>query len=413
MKLYIYRYEMVWNGDYVRDLARRCHWFLCPYDILTGADIALFENTIADEKHPERRYIVCSLDEVQEKMVRVKSKEHMGESEKAKRYCIVDFTTISEGKYSAASPEEAIERWNCRAQLTAKLMLKKFPRRFFLLEYANMFKNALLWGLVFFIVLLNNDVYHFAQEHSFFVLFVFILLCSNIKNVFLKSYGEEIPRHILERWADRRFEGDFYEQAMAEWASIREWHESSVPIYLLWRRGKMRPAEEESRVVAAPAAIESREPSEPDPPEEDRSHEIYCEEIKTLLAAQMRDIDDYNTKIRDKAVKKDIEAIAAILGEIQEIIGIDAGTEQILAARPVVTYWNEKVLSLLKSYISLLKNSSDEAGEARRNIESVLQEVQHVYRKELGRITEKNTTLLNASIAVMREEIDQALRKRV
>ena len=394
-------FKLARDGNSIRELAKRKDLFLCPYDILTGSDIALFEDT---KSKTAERYFVCALDEMRRSTGR-----------NSDMYRHADTNVIWLPRYYAASHEEAIRLWNDRAQLMARRMLKPFPWRFFLMEYAGMFWTAIVWGIVFFLLAINNEIFHFIDDHSYFALLVYIMICSNAKNIFLKSYGEEIPSDILERWAGQHgafFEEDFHAQAMAEWEFIRESHENSLPIYLLWKRGKLR-SRQPIVNPALPPATAPAEPQEPERTEEDRSHEDYCQEIKSLLAEQLNDIQDYRTKITDKVVRKDIASIVGVLGEIQQVISSNNSTEEILLARPVVTYWNEKVLSLLRSYVRLLNNSSDEADATKRNIEEVLQEVHHVYRKELGRITEKNTFELNASIAVMREEIDQALRNRV
>ena len=55
-------YRLAEDGNFLRDYARAENRFIYPYDILTGADIGLFENVKAkEEKH---RYIICTLKEM-------------------------------------------------------------------------------------------------------------------------------------------------------------------------------------------------------------------------------------------------------------------------------------------------------------------------------------------------------------
>lgn len=380
------------DGNFLRGYAKEHNLFLYPYDILTGSDIGLFENI--NEKSPEKRYIVCTTAEMLPKKSAEKNLYHI----------VPSHTMAIWDSVSSSSYEGAIALWNQRTQTTAKRILKSFPWRFFAMEHSAIWLNVFTCFVVFFLLALNNSVYHFMTEYTYLTLAAYILLCSNIENIFTKSYGEEMPREIVERWAgwhaDHYIE-QFNSDAMLVWSEIKRLHENSIPIYLMWKRGKMRPRETVAELPSASATIE------------DTSHIEYCEEIKAELKAQINDLANERTKIYDGAVKKDIEDILDILREIQRVISSTDNTHKILSARRVVSYWNKEVLSLLSSYMLLITNSSDKAQATKENIEGILHDVCAVYKKELSHITEANTLELDATISVMRSEIDQALNSRL
>ena len=113
------KFYLLKNGDALRDFARKCNLFLYPYDILTGADMALFEDP--EEKSPDLRYIVCSLEEMKPK----------GRGDTA--YMLKD-VEVATGSYYGRSPEVAISFWNKRIQERAQRLLKPVFRQFLSLE---------------------------------------------------------------------------------------------------------------------------------------------------------------------------------------------------------------------------------------------------------------------------------------
>lgn len=380
------------GGDSVRNFAKEHDLFIYPYDILTGSDIAMFESIKV--KDPKQRFIICGIDDMRQK------KDKEGKI----IYEISTWSRISDwDSYCSDSYEGAVSLWNERMKKTSQRLLRPPFRRFLLIEYPAIVMNLFLWGFIFFVVALNNDVFHFFCDHSIFTFSVFVLLCSNVKNIFVNSYGEEIPREILQNWAYANtygYNGIFFDEAMHQWPALKEFHENSIPIYLMWKRGKLRKREAAAEIPKLSASTE------------DTSHQEYCEEIKAKLNAQINDLANERTKISDKAIKKDIEAVLDILREIQHVISYTDNAQKILSARRVVSYWNEEVISLLNSYMLLINNSSDEASATKSNIEAILRDVYPVYQRELSRINETNTIELNASISVMRDEIYQALKSR-
>ena len=147
--------------------------------------------------------------------------------------------------------------------------------------------------------------------------------------------------------------------------------------------------------------------------QQDITYQIYCKEIRDSLHSQIGEISDQRTKISDKAVKGYVENIIKILEEIQQTISVENASQKTISARRIVSYWNEETISLLQNYTQLINNSSDEATDTKTSIEAVLKDLYPVYKKELGRITETSTMEVKASIAVIRNEIDQALNKRI
>lgn len=187
---------------------------------------------------------------------------------------------------------------------------------------------------------------------------------------------------------------------MSVWPEIKRLYENSIPIYLMWKRGKMQ------LPVSAPGT---------DVPNttEDMSPNLYFQEIRDALHLQIGEIHDQCTKISNKTVKGYVENILKVLKEIQGIISSANESTKVLSARRVVSYWNEETISLLKNYTRLLNNSSDEAIDTKSSIEEILKDLHLVYKKELGRITETDTIEIKASIAVIKNEIDQVLNRRI
>lgn len=379
----------VLSGDELRHYAQEHNVFIYPYDIFTSSDIAMFKNVKV--KDPKNRFIVCALNDMNEKDTK----------EGKVIYEIEPWARMCEWESCAAdSYEGAIARWNKRMKKTAAKMMKPPLRRFVALESSSMVTNIFLWGFVFFILSFNSSVSDFFHSHYILAGLFFVLLCSNIKNIFTKSYGEEIPREILRSWAGvstHRFNEAFYEKAMRQREKLRELCENSVPLYLLWRRGKLQ--------SAAPPAIEAAESGE------DTSSKIYCQEIRNSMGGQISEIGDLRTRISDRAVKRYVEDILKALQEIQQAISVTESSAKVLSARRIVSYWNDELISLLKSYMDLLNNSSQEAVETKDKIEDILQDLYPVYQKELGRITKAETLEIDAAIDIMRKEIDQVMDK--
>jgi len=377
------------SGDTLRNYAREHNFFIYPYDIFTGSDIAMFKNVKV--KDPQKRFIVCVLSDMNEKDARdgqviygIKPWERMGDWESS----------------AADSYEGALVRWNKRMKKTVVRMLKPPLRRFMAMEYSAMVTNIFLWGFLFFILSFNSTVSDFFHSHYILASLLFVILCSNIKNIFIKSYGEEIPREILRSWAGvstHGFNEAFYEKAMQQREDLRQLCENSVPLYLLWRRGKLHPA--------TPLTIEAADDGK------DSSSKMYCQEIRNSLNRQISEISDLWTRIPDEAVKRCVECILKTLQEIQQAIFFSESSAKVLSARRIVNYWNDELISLLKSYMDLLNNSSDEAAGTKDKIEAVLQDLYPVYKKELGRITKAETMEIDAAIDIMRKEIDQVMNK--
>lgn len=383
------------TGETLRTFAKEHDIFIYPYDILTASDIAMYEN-IKSKDHKER-FIVCAVDDMMKK-----------ESKNGTTiYQITTWARMSDwNSYSAETYEVAIELWNKRMKETAQKLLKPPLRRFFSIEYTAIVKNLFAWGFVFFIVSLNNDVFYFLRDHYILVFSIFTLLCSNVKNIFVRSYGEEIPRDILRGWANvstYKFNDNFYEDAMYQWSTLRELCENSVPIYLLWKRGKLQKIEATAGVPVVEAPDKTK----------DATYKIYCQEIKDALHLQIIEINDLRTKVSDKAVKHYVEDILKILKETQQAISVTENSHKTLSARRIVSYWNDKTISLINNYIKLLNNSSDEATNTKCNIEQVLRDLYPVYKKELGNITKTDTMEIDATITVMRNEIDHVLNRRI
>ena len=387
-------FTLAGDGNFLRSYAKEHNLFLYPYDILTGSDIALFENI--NEKAPEKRYIVCTTAEMKPQ-----------KTSKNLYHIVPSHTMAIWDSVSASSYEGAVALWNKRTQTTAKRILKSFPWRFWAMEHSAIWLNSFTCFVVFFLLAINNSVYHFLTEHTYLSLAIFFLLCSNIENIFTKSYGEEMPREIVERWAGwhaDHFIDNFYMDAMQVWPEIKRRHENSIPIYLMWKRGKLRPPVNINSNEEVAGLIDASKETE---------YTLYCQEIRDSLRMQIGEISDQRTKISDKTIKGYVENILKILKEIQQAISAETASQKIISARRVVSYWNEETISLLQNYTQLLNNSSDEATETKIGIEAILKDLPMVYKKELGRITETSTMEIKASLSVIRNEIDQVLNDRI
>ena len=380
---------LVGDGNFLRNYAKAQNLFLYPYDISTGSDIALFE-TVKDW-YPQRRYLVCPLDEMK-----------LQTWKKDNTYYFKSMWSV----ITFSSCDEAIAEWNKRMQTIAKEMIPPLPWRFFSMEGSAILGNIFIWGLVFIGFVANPGLPYSLHDNPPLAVTLYVLIVSNIKNIFLKSYGEEMPLDVLKRWAswhaDHYIE-KFNDDAMKIWPDIKKRHENSIPLYLLWKRGKLRPSENANNLENMTATA--------DLPEDD-AYQMYCQEIRDLLRRQIDEISDQRTKISDRTVKGYVDSILKILREIEQAIFAADSDQKAIAAKRVVSYWNEETISLLRNYTQLLNNSSDEASETKTGIEAILKDMFLVYKKELGRITETSTMEINASIAVIRSEIDQVLKKR-
>lgn len=385
------KYRLVHKGDFLREFAREHNLFIYPYDLETGADIALYENTEAKEK--THRYYVCSLEEAKPRQGRKGPHE-------APLVCDMIYQCRP---HCAASFEGALQSWNLRMQKRLQILQYPFWQRFFVLELDGIVKNAGVYILIYCLLDSWPFLDHLVREYAW-PLVVAFFIC-NLEHLFTKSYGSEIPRRLLSRWQKApqpKFAADFYEEAMEEWQEVREKHEESLPIYLRWRRD-MLPTQEDGQPL--PETL----------PEEQQagesSYEVYCREILDTLAAQAGEIKDRQTKIADRAIRQQVEKILKLLGEIRLALGAGEKEAKVIAARKVTSYWNEETLSLLDNYLLFVNNSSREARENRERILSLLQDLAPVYRKELGRITATDAMELKASMDVLQQEIDEVLRK--
>ena len=384
------QFRLLGDGDFLRNYAREHNLFIYPYDLLTGSDMALFEDLEA--KNSAEQYLICALSDVK------LGSDTGGKLYKLAPQALYKNATACRG----ATYEEVLKLWNERMRKQAETLLKPLPRRFLALEGGAIIINVLGWGLFVLMLGFIPFVYDFLKENALVI--IFILLCCNLEHLFMSSYGEEIPGRTLELWA-RPAQGNFseslYRQMMGEWEALKERHDKALPYYLLWKRGQLRGAAEEVEPAEPePAAI----PAEP-------GYRDYCREIKAKLAAQIEDIAEQETKISDRSVKRYVEDILKILREIQQAVSMGASEAQIIRARKVVTYWNEETLSLLANYLLLTGNSSQEARDTQESIATLLHDMAPVYRKELDRITASHTLEIKASMAVLQKEIEEALHK--
>lgn len=386
------QFKLLGDGDFLRAYAREHDRFICPYDLLTGSDIGLFENLEAARK--EEQYLICAMKDVK-----------LGSAKGEKLYKIAP-----QGLYknvfacSAATYEDALELWNRKMQQTAKNLLKPIPRRFLAMEMEGIFLNVLGWGLFVLMLGFIPFVYEFLKENV--LLIIFILLCSNLEHLFMRSYGEEIPRRTLDLWARRprdKFSEEIFGQMLGEWEELKERHAKALPYYMLWKRGQLRGAAEEEE-AAEPEPLTAPAQAEPD-------YRDYCREIRTRLKEQIKAIEEQRTKIPDRSVRRYVEDILKVLKEIQHAVSTGASDSQVISIRKVVTYWNKETLSLLENYLLLSGNSSQEAQDTQNSIATLLHDMAPVYRKELGRITASHTLELKASMAVLQKEIEETLHR--
>lgn len=382
------KFKLVGDGDFLRKYAREHGLFIYPYDLLTGADIALFEDF--ETKKNDEHFLVCTMNDVKvrpdklEKIYRL-SAHNRGRDVFACR---------------GATYEAALAGWNKEMQKLAKTLLKPLPQRFLSIESNGLFLNVLGWGIFVYILGAIPFVHEFLRENVLAI--IFILLCCNLEHLFIYSYGEEIPRSTLELWAAPirgRFSEGIYGQMMGEWEERKERHENALPWYLLWKRGKLRPGAEteEVAVEAAPAV------------EEEPEHLRYCREIRQKLTEQITTIEDQRTKIADRAIRRYADEVLKILGEIKQAVSPGTLETQVIEARKVVSYWNEETISLLENYLLLARNSSREAQDTQSSIAALLHDMAAVYRKELGRITANHTLEMKASMNVLQKEIEETL----
>ena len=55
------KFKLVGDGDFLRKYAREHGLFIYPYDLLTGADIALFEDF--ETKKNDEHFLVCTMND--------------------------------------------------------------------------------------------------------------------------------------------------------------------------------------------------------------------------------------------------------------------------------------------------------------------------------------------------------------
>ena len=392
-----YKFILAANGEALHNFAREHNLFIFPYDLRRTADIALYENIVT--KNPSERYIICAVCDMKKL-----------ETDNNLTTYIFDNLEILENWNIRISEtyEGAIYNWNVLMKNTANTLLKPPLQRIWDTEFPYVVTKFVLYGILGFLFLLDNDNYHFFLEHNVVILTLFVLFCSNIKNIFLKSYWEEIPEGFLFSWINAdisKFDDEFFKDAMSAKEVLKKLYENSVPIYLLWKRGKLR-----SQIREREKAEEEAKKKETPEKEVDNTYELYCEEIKSSLSLQINEICDLKTKIYDMAVRYDIDNILKILSEILQTISAEENSPKVIAARRVVSYWNDELISFLKSYVELLNNSSDEAAKSKNNIENIIKDLYPVYKKELGHITKADTLEIDAAVKVMRDEINQALK---
>jgi hypothetical protein len=384
------QFKLLGDGDFLRNYAREHNLFIYPYDLLTGSDIALFEDL--DARRNDERYLICALSEV------APGSDKGGKLYKLAPQAIYKHATACRG----ATYEAALAFWNERMQKLARTLLQPLPRRFLSLEGGAIFINILGWGLFVLVLGFIPFVYEFLKENALVI--IFMLVCCNLEHLFMKSYGEEIPGRTLELWAQSaqgKFSEGLYGQMMGDWEELKERHAKALPYYLLWKRGQLRNAAD-AEVAAEPESEAGQ--AEPD-------YRAYCREIKAKLAAQIKEIAEQGTKISDRSVKRYVEDIVKILREIQCAISVEAAEAQAIGARKVVAYWNEETLSLLENYLLLSGNSSQEAQDTQSSIAALLHDMAPVYRKELSRITASRTLELKASMSVLQKEIEETLHR--
>lgn len=399
------KYKLVHTGDFLRQYAKENDLFIYPYDLLTGADIALYENTEAKEKR--QRYYVCSLEELSMNKGKVGAYERPAKCEfpaALRHEAAVDF-------------EGALTNWNKRMREGIVRFQRPFWSRFFSIELGNIVFNAGFLLIIYSVISAIPGLYSLLKEYA--LPFVFILLCSNIKNIFTKSYGEEIPRETLRDWAKiygMHFQSEFYMTAMDGWREVQERHKTSLPVYLMKKRGLLQPkADCGEKLPELPQEIEGETEEVQGLVQENKveetDYQAYCQEIIEKLDNQTKEIGERRAKISDRMLRLYVEKIFKILREIRFALDNGYSEPKVIAARKVVSYWNEETISLIDNYIMLLNNSSQEAEDTKEHIMSLLEDLAPVYRKELGRITATHTMEVKASMEVLQKEIDEALSR--
>ena len=391
------KYRLAMEGDALRKYAKAQDIFIFPYDLQSGADIALYENTEA--KQEAQRYVVFSLEEVRPR--HGKSGLH-----ELPETCDMGSNFRAQGAGNAAG---AIGQWNKRMQERTQKLQKPFFHRFICFELDNIILNAVFFGFLYYLIGAALPALDgLLREYAWPV--IVVLICLNFENLFTKSYGEEIPRETLNAWSDaptEKFSEEFYQQTMAQWQEVRERHERSLPIYLLWRRHLREPKAESLPEMAVKAPEDAGENGA-----EEQDYQLYCREITAKLQEQMEEIKALKTKIADRNLKRYTEDVLEILQEIRETLYVGEIVPKVIAARKVVSYWNMETISLLMNYLTLWKNSSREAEEMRESIVDALHDLSAVYRKELGRITATQTVEMKASLEVLQREIEETLDRK-
>lgn len=389
------KYRLVHDGDFLREYAREHNLFIYPYDLETGADIALYENTETKEKM--QRYYICSLEEV---------KPRYGKAGLHEKLLFCDFGSQCR-QDCAGDFAGALASWNTRMRKRLKTLQKPFLWRFLALEADSIFLNAIFLGLLYYLIVFFPALDNLLREYAWpFIVMFFIC---NLENIFTRSYGAEIPRSTLSYWAKARwqaFSEQFYQEAMAAWPEVQKQHQNSPPIYVMWRRNLLEAADEQEREEPGPQSLAANGNQD-----DELTYQAYCREILGRLDHQAEELKDRQTKIRDRFVRQQVEKILKLLDEIRAALGQGEVEARVIAARKVASYWNEETISLVDNYLLLANNSSREAGKIQDRIVAMLRDMTHVYREELGRITATHTMELKASMEVLQREIDEALSR--
>ena len=98
------QFKLLGDGDFLRNYAREHNLFIYPYDLLTGSDIALFEDL--DARRNDERYLICALSEV------APGSDKGGKLYKLAPQAIYKHATACRG----ATYEAALAFWNERMQ---------------------------------------------------------------------------------------------------------------------------------------------------------------------------------------------------------------------------------------------------------------------------------------------------------
>ena len=275
------------------------------------------------------------------------------------------------------------------------------------MEADSIFINAIFLGILYYLIGLFPVLDNLLREYAWPFIVVFFIC--NLENIFTRSYGEEIPRSTLSYWAKARwqdFSEQFYKEAMAAWPEVQKQHQSSLPIYVLWRRNLLEGEDAQEREESGHQSLEANEKQDGV-----LTYQAYCQEILGRLDCQTEELKERQTKIRDRFVRQQVGKILELLDEIRTALGQGEVEARVIAARKVASYWNEETISLIDNYLLLTRNSSREAGETQDRIAAMLRDMTHVYREELGRITATHTMELKASMEVLQREIDEALSR--